>query len=69
MIFSGTENMKTYPHIEGSTSTGIFSYGTVKAHDGIKAYKAPLNDMTRLQDAGWKIVGNGKSYLYVRKGA
>ena len=69
MIFSGTEGMLTYPHIQGSDRKGIFSYGTVKAWDGQKAYKAPMVEVERLASAGWKTVGNGKSYIYVRKGA
>ena len=69
MIFSGTEAMLRYPHIQGSDKKGICSYGTIKAYDDLKAYKASGTEVKRLASVGWKTVGNGKHYIYVRKGA
>ena len=68
MIFKGTESMKRYPHIEGSELKGLPSYGSVtnRFADGIKTYKADPNNMHRLKEAGWKTVGSGSSYIYVR---
>jgi len=68
-IFSGTENMKRYPSIDGSEKMGILSYGSVtnRFSDGIPTYKADPDSMDRLASVGWKTVGNGNSYIYVRK--
>ena len=66
MIFSGTEKMRRYPTFD-SAQLGILSYGKIKLPNGESAYKAPMTDMERLASAGWRTVGNGKSYLYVKK--
>lgn len=66
MIFKGTENIQRYPSIEGSALKGILSYGKIKTSDGLGAYKADPNSMHRLAEAGWKTVGSGSSYIYVR---
>ena len=68
MIFSGTEEMERYTSFK-CEKKGIKSYGTVRASDGLTAYKAPVCDMNRLVSAGWEVVGNGSHYVYVRKGA
>lgn len=68
MILKGTETLPRYPWIQGSDKMGIPSYGSItnRFSDGIPTYKADPASMHRLASVGWKTVGSGSSYIYVR---
>lgn len=66
-IVPGSENMKEFPDIEGSTSMGIYHWGRLTVQGVAGCLKVGRSQVARLKTIGYEVVKTGTHYAYVKK--